>query len=260
MLVKRSAIVAACVGGITATAYAAVITTQDVMAIPQNVVGSGNGTLDLRLMTYSGSEITNSSGSFNGDNGNNTLPQGGGTDTFDFAESYVTTAGDLKAFYNLNFAPGTINEIMLFLDLIETGGGAAVNQLVKLDIILNPTATSSLPNPAGDVSSAAQAAINQIYSGGTVTAWLNPEPADNIPLNNQGAGWADYAISTGINPFALNDSDVLLFNVSMESLNDGAEELFISGEYSQHDVPEPTALFTLAIAGLLLIRTRPSAR
>src|SRR4051812_33836504 len=48
---------------------------------PQHVTGSGNGTLDLRLFTFSGSEIQNSSGSFNGDNGDNTLPQGGGADT-----------------------------------------------------------------------------------------------------------------------------------------------------------------------------------
>src|ERR1041385_6407724 len=59
---------------------AADIITSDIVAIPSGVTGSGNGTLDMRLMTYSGSEIGNAAGSFNGDNGNNALPQGGGAD------------------------------------------------------------------------------------------------------------------------------------------------------------------------------------
>src|SRR5690349_16250439 len=103
------------------------ITTSDIVPIPQHAAGSGNGTLDLRMFTFSGSEIGNNSGTFNGDNGNNTLPNGGGTDTFVFDESYVTTAGKLKAFCNLNFLPGTIHEIVLFLDLNETGGGIPTN-------------------------------------------------------------------------------------------------------------------------------------
>jgi hypothetical protein len=219
-------------------AQAAEIRSVDIHEIPGSAVGSGNGTLALRMATYSGSEIDNSSGGFNGDNGNNTLSQGGGDTSFD--ESYVTTAGELQAYYTLNFGVTTTNEIELvvFLDLNETGG---------------------------DVTSSQQPAINQIDTGGTTIAWLNPEPADNILVNSQGAGFADYAISTGIDPFSLDASDVLLFNFSMELLNNGAEELFLSGELSGTDVglppiPEPSTALLLAsgLAALALGRRRRS--
>ena len=208
------------------------------------------------MFTFSGTEITNAAGSFNGDNGNNTLPHSGGSDTGSFVESYVTTAGELKAFYNLNFTPGSINEIVFFLDLNETGGGEPINTLAKLDIILNPASIHGSPNPLGDVLSAEQAAINQVYTGGTKIAYLNPEPADNIPVNSNGAGFADYAIFTGIDPFVLNDSYVLLFNVSMEYLSDGSEEGFFSGTYSGSDVPEPGTLFLLGLGGIGVLLRR----
>jgi hypothetical protein len=244
-------------------ARADVITTSDIVSLPQNVVGSGNGTLDMRLFTFSGSEIPNSSGLFNGDNGNNTLPQGGGTDTLLFNESYVTTAGELKAYYNLNFLPGAINEIVLFLDLNETLGGSPINTLGRLDIVLNPTSIQGNPNPSGDVSSLSQAAINQVYTGGLTLASLNPQPALNLPVNSQGAGFADYGIFTGINPFNLNDSDVLLFNISMSQLSNGAEEIFLSGIYGPADIlpiPEPGSLGLLVTGGLglALFRRRVS--
>lgn len=241
-----------------------IISPADIVAIPQNLTGSGNGTLDLRLFTFSGSEIKNSAGSFNGDNGNNTLPQGGGEDTHSFAESYVTTAGELKSYYNLNFPVGSIREIVLFLDLNETGDGQPNNTLAKVDVVLNPTSIQGNPNPSGDVSSSEQAAIDQEFTGGPPMANL-PSPV-NLPVNNQGAGFADYAIFTGINPFKLDDSDVLLFNISMSTLNNGAEEIFLSGTFSGWDIrhpgshaPEPATLViwgTLGGLGLIAARRR----
>jgi len=244
-------------------AHADAITTPDIVPLPQRLVGSGNGTLDLRLFTFSGSEIQNSSGLFNGDNGNNTLPQGGGTDTLLFNESYVTTAGELKAYYNLNFLPGSINQIVLFLDLNETLGGSPINTLGKLDIVLNPTSIQGNPNPYADVSSVSQAAINQVYSGGLLLANLNPQPANNLPVNSQGAGFADYGIFTGIDPFSLNDSDVLLFNISMSQLSNGAEEIFLSGIYGPSNIPpipEPGCLGLLVVGGLGLAMHRRQRR
>jgi hypothetical protein len=239
-------------------AQAVLIQTADIVAIPSGVTGSGNGTLDLRMFTFSGSEIPNTAGSFNGDNGNNTLPNSGGAeDTFAFVESYATTAGELKAYYNLNFLSGSIHEIVLFLDLNETGEtGKLNNTLAKLDVVKNPASMTGNPDPLGDVSSSEQAAINQVYTGGTTIANLSPEPADNLPINAQGAGFADYAIFTGIDPFSLNDNDVLLFNVSMSTLNNGAEEIFLSGLYAPTDVPEPATMCLLALGGLLMRKRR----
>ena len=122
------------VGLLAGPAQAALIETADIMAIPAGVTGSGNGTLDLRMFTFSGSEITNVAEDFNGDNGNNTLPNSGGDDTNGFVESYVTTAGELKAFYILNFPPDSVHEIMLCLDLNETGGGMPNNTFISVDL------------------------------------------------------------------------------------------------------------------------------
>jgi hypothetical protein len=172
----------------------------------------------------------------------------------------VTTAGDLQAFYNLNFGVGNIDEIVLFLDLDETSGGSPFNTLALLDIILNPTTINGNPDPSGDVSSTTQNAINQTYTGGTLLANLNPEPADNIPLIVQGAGFADYAIFTHINPFDLSPSDVLLFNISMDLLSNGGESVFASGEFKGPDglVPEPAtiALLSVGLLGLAAGRRR----
>ena len=78
----------------------------------------------------------------------------------------MTTAGKLKTYFNLNFAAGSINNLVIFLDINETGGGLPTNTLGKLDIVLNPTAIQGGPNTLGDVSSAEQAAIDQVYTGG----------------------------------------------------------------------------------------------
>lgn len=239
------------------------ITTSEIHLIPSGVTGSGNGTLDLRLMTFSGSEVTNVSGSFNADNAMNELPQGGGADIESFTESYVTSAIELQDYYTLNFGATTTGEIALtlFLDLNETGEiPQTFNSLSKLDIILNPSTINGNPDPSLDVQAAGQNGINQIFTGGTTEAFLSPGTPVNLPVNAQGAGFADYAFRTGIDPFALNASDVLLFNISMDTLNNGAEEVFLSGTFSGEDVqialPEPTTALLLAagLAGLVLRR------
>lgn len=240
----------AALGLVPDTVHASLIETADIVAIPSKVIGSGNGTLDMRLFTFSSAEVPNTAGSFNGDNANTSLPNSGGADTSSFDESYVTTAGELNAYYDLNFLPGSISEIVLFLDLNETGPGGPNNTLAKLDVVLNPTSIEGNPDPLGDVLSSAQAAINQVYIGGTTIASLSPEPAANLPLNNQGAGFADYAIFTGINPLGLADSDVLLFNVSMDLLSDSAEEIFLGGMYEAIGIPEPATMALLALGGL----------
>jgi len=269
---RRILVLATALGGFAlllgGEASASAITSSEIHPIPSGTTGSGNGTLDLRLMTFSGSEVDNSSGGFNGDNAMTALPQGGGDDIESFGESYVTTAGELQAYYNLNFGATTTGEIevTLFLDLNETGELAQLfNSLGLLDIILNPTTINGNPDASLDVLAAEQNAIDQIYTGGTTEAFLSPGTPVNLPVNAQGAGFADHAFLTGIDPFALNASDVLLFNISMDTLNNGAEEVFLSGTYSAQDVldavaaaPEPStvSLLTLGLVGIAAVRRR----
>jgi hypothetical protein len=224
--------------GVPSACFGTLIGSGDVVAIPSGVNGSGNGTLDLRMFTFSGSEIDNESGAFNGDNGNNTLPHNNSAATF--AESYVTTAGKVQDYYKLNFPNGsggsTVNEIVLFLDLSENGGEEETNNgLTVVDFYLNPSTISGNPNPVGsDVSSNEQAAIDQGFTGGTLVA--NLAAMLTLPTVANGAGHADHAIFTHINPFDLSANDVLLLNVSMTGLSDGSEEIYMSGDFSGSDV------------------------
>ncbi len=249
---------------------AGTITSEDILPLYMGMEQSGNGLLDLRMISHSGSEITNANGTFNGDNGNATLPNSGGSDDSSFIESYVTTVGDLQEYYTYSFpgvdAEGEI-ELTVFLDLNETtGANQETNRLIKLDIILNPDSIDGSPSPSGDVSGAVQAAIDQGYTlgAGTKIVELSSSPV-NLPVNAQGGGWGDYALLTGIDPFdpTLNASDVLLFNISMDTLSNGGEKFFLSGDFSgqnviEAQVPEPSTalLLILGLASLAVSRRR----
>ena len=242
------------------------ISDLDIEGLSENIVGSGNGTLDWRLFTYSGSEIKNDIY----DNGNNDLAKDVKRSFFD--ESFITTAAELKDYFlqnfdDLNGQPGEI-EIVLFLDLNETGeAGMEVNYLNTMQIVVNPDWVSGNPNPFGDVesdyrkksTSGNQSDINQNFFGGTVAAQLDSDYNNpyNLPVQQQGAGWADYAIHTGIDPFTLEDDDTVLINFSMSELNSGAEELFLSGTYSANDlhdaIPEPMAVSFIGVGGIGLL-------
>ena len=263
LLRLRYALAVLAVGGFSSTLFADVITVDDISSIDTNTIGSGNGTLDLRLLTFSGSEIQNAASGFDFDNGNNDLPQGSGADISFFDESYFTSAGELKDFYELNFPDGiggsTIDELVVFLDLNETGATAQANNLLtRLDIFLNPDSVNGGLDPvANDLTSNQQAGIDQISTGGALIA--NLDSPVNLPVLFQGAGFADYAIFTGINVFDLDDSDTLLFDISFENLNNGAEEIFLSGEFAGLDivqVPEPGSFSIVGLLGLALVARR----
>ncbi|MGI9517313.1 MAG: hypothetical protein ACR2NP_09720, partial [Pirellulaceae bacterium] len=50
------------------------ITANDIIGLSNSSVGSGNGTLDLRMFTFSGGEVKNEKSGNNYDNANNSLP------------------------------------------------------------------------------------------------------------------------------------------------------------------------------------------
>ena len=58
---------------------------------------------------------------------------------------------------------------------------------------------------------------------------------------HNGAGHADKAIFTGINPFdsGFNDSTRILFHWASSNHNDGGETAFLSGTFAAHDLPGP---------------------
>ena len=241
------------VGAVPVEAAIITIEQADIYTLPDNAVGSGSGTLDLITHSFAGNQIPN--GTF--DNGNADLPQGGGADVEAFSESYLTSFGDLQQFYLLNF-PTPPDEMVLFLDLNETGATAqATNWVNRMQIWLNPTTVGNLDPVANDLTSEQQNGINETFSGGTLLSELqNPV---NLSVSNQGNGAADFIIFSGINPFAYNPTDTILIFIEMNTLNNGAETFFLSGEFGAEELrdvvgrPQPQPLpepGTIALLGL----------
>lgn len=273
--------------GSVLSAQAVIISTNDIFLIPDNATGSGNGTLDYRLFTFSGSEVKNADpqNTYNYDNANSELPNAGGADIASFQESFLTSGADLKSFYLLNFpnltgVPGE-TELAVFLDLNETGTAAqTTNSLDLFDIVINPSTINGNAPVTGGLFDAAvndilgggaspvlgeQDFIDQIYTGGTLVSTIDPSVAPmNLDLTEQGAGFADWIIFSRLDPFTLDDNDLVLINLSMSKLNNGAEEIFISGTFSSEDIidviPEPAVMSSIALAGLLMLFVRRLAR
>jgi hypothetical protein len=145
------------------------------------MVGSGNGTLDFILLTESAGGSQNNAGAFNGDNANTQMPTGSGNTTAN--ESFITSIGELRQFFILNFPNGsggsTVNQLVVMVDVNETGGPQSIN-LDKFDIVRNFAAFAG-SDPRNDplnndITSAQQNATNASYSGGTLLANLDASP------------------------------------------------------------------------------------
>ena len=240
-------------------ALGATITSADIVGLSTSSIGSGNGTLDYILFTGAVGGSPNSAGAFNGDDANTDMPKGGSSPTAD--ESYVTSFGDLRAFYNLTFPDGsggsTVNEIAVFVDINELGGPGDDISLTTFEVIRNYTASygDDRDDPAStDVSSALQNMTNAGFAGGSILASLDSGPKVLAQVH-VGAGFADQVIFTGIDPFdgAYADGDRVLFHLVSFDHTNGDETLFLSGTIGPQDViviPEPASI-TLIGLGLV---------
>ena len=237
---------------------AALITDLEIFQTSGKEVGSGNGTLDLLLFTESSGGSGNSSSGFDGDDSNTDMPTGGGGGNSSVSVFYITSIGDIRDYYELNFSADA-HDIVLFVDLNQTANGDDI-VLDTLTVVVDYTADFGdlRDTPAGnDISSTLQNSTTG-YNGGTVVA--NLDGSKTLPLNQQGAGFADYAIFLGIDPYDEDYTDSTRILVQWESTghDDGGESIFLSGIYEpvKGTVPEPTTMVLLALGSLAAIRRR----
>lgn len=238
------------------------INDQRIVATTGKEVQSGQGHLDLLLLVNAagGGLISNEvSGAFNfnGDDANTQMPAGGTTSVIG---SYITSMGEIRAFYRGNF-PGVpdhlrLDEIAIFVDLSEPGGAGSDIVLNDLQVLIDyddfiPSGDTRNSPSTEDITSAVQNSTGSSYAGGTVLAKLDPAPT-TLPLIHPGLGWPDYYIKTGINPFdaTYSDSTRILFFWNSKDHGDGGDKAFLSGEF-QTFVPEPGTLSIVMIGGLL---------
>ena len=257
-----------------------IIDSTDIIAFPDpEPSGLGEGTLNMVLFTFTGqngSPVTNTEGSFNGDDANNDFPKGSEETA---SESYITSMGDIQDFYILEFPDGSggsiVNQIVLFVDVNETGGIKQFN-LEELSIVIDYSIPALDPASPTDIDSADQDSINDTWKAGDGTRIAKLDPAD-IPISiNQvatGTGRVDQFILTGINPFDYDPSTRVLFYWNSASHENGGEDVFLSGDFAPCEliggcggggnggpIPEPSTLLLLGSGvGLLALRRRRTA-
>jgi len=247
--------------GVSVNVYAGMylISDSDFVPLTGNEQGSGLGTLDMTL--FASATASNSGSGFDGDDACTDMPAGGEAVV---SESYMTSMGEIREFYRLNFPDGqggsTTNAMILYLDL-NTNNATDVS-LNSLNVVVDydPTYGDGRDDPwLNDIPSASQNSTEWIYSGGTMETYLSRNKL--LPVTQQGSGWADYGIVIGINPFDSRylDSTRVMFNWSSGRHTTGGDEVFLSGEYAKEDVapiPEPATIILLGMGGLALLKKR----
>ena len=176
---------------------------------------------------------------------------GGGVTTAN--ESYITSIGELRDFYDFTFGAGVINEVVLSVDLNQTPGNPTI-ALGTLDILIEYTSPTSggRDDPwINNITSATQNSTGPGYIGGTLLASL--DGPKNLTMHNPGGGWGDYMIFTGINPYdaSFSNETRILFNWASSNHDDGGETIFLSGI-----VPEPSTIVLFAAAGACMLFRR----
>jgi len=193
--------------------------------------GSGLGNYNVILYENASGGSGNSGGTVNVDNSNTLLPTGSTSSSGTLY--WMTTVADLQAFYLQQFPNTPINNIVLFLDINETGNGSNPITVSNLTIYKNATTTPSL-DPTGDLTSAQQQSITSFSNASILKQLSNIGPSLDQQQTGQGAD--DWAIFTFINPFALLPTDTLLFQLALNDLSAGGEVLAISGTFSACDI------------------------
>jgi hypothetical protein len=214
-------------------------------------VKAAEGGLDLILMTgQNGVGVLNNE--FGGnpptldvDDANGAMPTGGTSETPDEGLFYLTTIGEIRAYYDQAFGPGVVDRLVIFIDMQQAQQLSFRNDL--LEVVLNPENVTGNPDPSGDLTTAQQEAIVG-FSGGTVLASTAFDVIEPQTIN-AGNAWADWAAITQIDPYdpIFNDSDTLLFHLIAGRFTAAAETLFLSGTATVNDIPEPE---TLGLLGL----------
>ena len=235
---------------------AVVISPCDIYPTLGNEEPSGNGMLNLTLFTESSGNCGNGSGDFNVDEANTDMPMGSVNSVSN--ESFVTSIGELRIFYQTNFPDingcSFAHSIFIAIDLNQTAEDPLY--LDALSIVLNYDAMygDARDNPwAFDVPSNLQNDTDANFSGGIILGHISSSQIE-LPFNIQGAGWADYLMEICIDPFdpLFCDSDRILFHWESHGHIEGGETIFLTGVY-EASVSEPSSLllFLLGIVGIL---------
>lgn len=220
------------------------ITDASIYSITGTEVPAGNGRLNFILFMGDGNG-ENEAGGFDGDDANKDMPSGSSMLAH---ESFITSIGELRAFYRLCFPDAhgnsTVDEIVIFVKLDQEQGDSLY--VDELTIVRNFAQIfgDSRDNPwLNDISSSKQNQTNSGYSGGTILAQLDSYPKI-LPFNTTNSNWADYGITTGINPFDpfYSDADRILFHLQSHGHSGGVETIFLSGLYYGSVIPEPSML------------------
>ena len=180
---------------------------------------------------------------------------------------YITSFGDLRSFYTQQFIDNgsTINEMMIIVDLNENVARDVNFDL--LDIIVGNTDIygDERDNPYGtDIESSLQNITSRVTGGTIISRYATDASITTSKLTTEnGSGWADYGILTGIDPFDItyDNRDRIAFHLQFSSLTGGPEEVFLSGKYSSADIlnkgiPEPATILLLGIGTMAVLRRR----
>ena len=249
---KLLACLACVLAGQISAVQADVITDLDIIPTTGNEIPSGNGLLDFILFNGSTSGDENECEGFNGDDANTDMPGGGVTTA---TESYITSIGELRTFYELCFPDELVTDVALSVDLNESVSDYITLDALTVVIDYDANYGDLRDDPAsGDIDSDTQNLTEANFSGGTTVAWLDPLiTPKTLDENEEGAGWADYTIVLGVNPYDYpSDTRILIYWASHDH-TDGGDTVFISGEYY---VPEPASISLLALGSLALMRRR----